>query len=201
MLLLQQFVRAAFARPGNDQTRHTYPLIIDELQVFIGKTKVAEYEKAILLRALDQAGGVKKRAASGYGDNAANRAPIDTMTGLEIFLSQAGYEVLIAGTGDEALAVAAAHAGPIPLLLTDLVMPGMSGKQLAERFRTERPEGRVLYMSGYFDEDVTGTGVLDAGLAFLPKPFSRDELLLHVREVLGAALAEPDRLANRRGVA
>ena len=116
-------------------------------------------------------------------------------------LSQAGYEVLIAGTGDEALAVAAAHAGPIPLLLTDLVMPGMSGKQLAERFRTERPEGRVLYMSGYFDEDVTGTGVLDAGLAFLPKPFSRDELLLHVREVLGAALAEPDRLANRRGVA
>jgi two-component system, cell cycle sensor histidine kinase and response regulator CckA len=104
-------------------------------------------------------------------------------------LQTAGYSVLTAGSGDEALAVAAANGGPIQLLLTDLVMPGMSGKQLAQRFRTERPDCRVLYMSGYFDDVVAEKGVFRAEVAFLAKPFSREDLLGRIRAVLADAIA------------
>ena len=97
-------------------------------------------------------------------------------------LVQAGYSVIDAPSGPEALAAAAAHKGPIDLLVTDLVMPGMSGRELAHRLTGERRGLRVVYVSGYFGENVPGT----LPMSFLPKPFTRDDLLARVRESLAA---------------
>ena len=98
-------------------------------------------------------------------------------------LSRYGYRVLEAANGGEALRLAAAHDGPIDLLLTDVVMPGMSGAELAEQFRTVRPAARVLYASGYADDAVIRHGVTD-GVPFLQKPFEPDDLVRRVRELI-----------------
>ena len=98
-------------------------------------------------------------------------------------LSRYGYRVLEAGDGNEALRVAGAHEGPIDLLLTDVVMPGMSGAELAERFHALRPEAPVLYASGYADEAVMRLGIRD-GVPFLQKPFEPDDLVRRVRELV-----------------
>lgn len=82
--------------------------------------------------------------------------------------------------------MAADRAQPIDLLLTDLVMPGMSGRQLAERIRTDRPALRVLYASGHADRAIIPDGGLEAGARFLAKPFSADTVVRTVREVLDA---------------
>jgi len=97
---------------------------------------------------------------------------------------QAGYTVLEAKSGEEALLILDAHPGPVHALLTDLVMPGMSGKQLAERVREQRSKVEVLYMSGYVDEGIARHGVLRKGVTFLPKPFARRDLLASVTEAL-----------------
>jgi PAS domain S-box-containing protein len=99
-------------------------------------------------------------------------------------LAGAGYTVLSAGHGAEAEAIAAGHPGPIHLLLTDVVMPGVSGRQLAERIAVRRPEIAVLYMSGYTDDAIVHHGVLQQGTPYLEKPFSPDDLARKVREVL-----------------
>ena len=99
-------------------------------------------------------------------------------------LVASGYHVLTASSGEEAMAVAGAHAGPIHLLLTDVVMPGMSGRQLARRLKPLRPETRVLYASGYTDDAIVQHGVLEPGAAFLQKPFTLAALSQKVREVL-----------------
>jgi two-component system cell cycle sensor histidine kinase/response regulator CckA len=96
-----------------------------------------------------------------------------------------GYRVLAAGDAERALEVAASHAGPIALVITDVVMPGMSGPAAAERLQVLRPEARVLFMSGYTDEAIGRQGVLDRETQFIQKPFSADALLRKVREVLG----------------
>jgi signal transduction histidine kinase/ActR/RegA family two-component response regulator len=101
-------------------------------------------------------------------------------------LREAGYTVLAASDGDEALRVAASHGAPIDLLLTDVVMPGMSGKELAQRLAAGQPGIRVLFTSGYVDDAVVLDGILREGLPFLPKPFSQEDLLLRVRETLDA---------------
>jgi CheY-like chemotaxis protein len=98
-------------------------------------------------------------------------------------LSRYGYRVLEAANGSEALRLAAAHDGPIDLLLTDVVMPGMSGAELAAQFRTVRPAARVLYASGYADDAVIRHGVTD-GVPFLQKPFEPDDLVRRVRELI-----------------
>jgi signal transduction histidine kinase/ActR/RegA family two-component response regulator len=102
------------------------------------------------------------------------------------FMETLGYLVLAAETPGEALRIAAAHAGNIALLLTDVVMPGMDGRQLAQRLCKARPGLRVLFMSGYTSDVITQRGVLAEGVQFLSKPFSRETLALKVREVLEA---------------
>jgi signal transduction histidine kinase/ActR/RegA family two-component response regulator len=99
-------------------------------------------------------------------------------------LSRAGYHVLVAGDGAEALALSAAYPGPIHLLATDVVMPRESGRVLAERLTAGRPETPVLYMSGYTNDVVLHRGVLTAGMAFIQKPLTVDGLLRKVRQVI-----------------
>ena len=97
------------------------------------------------------------------------------------FLEGSGYAVLHARDGDEALSVATAHPTPIDLLLTDVVMPGMTGFALASRVAELRAETKVLYISGY--EEIT-EGLTDSGQPFLLKPFSQADLARKVDEVL-----------------
>lgn len=97
-----------------------------------------------------------------------------------------GYRVLVARDGAEALTLAQDHAGPIDLLLTDVVMPKLSGRQVAEQLASGRPAMRVLYMTGYTDDVALRQGLAQATAALLPKPFTPDRLLRRVREVLDA---------------
>jgi PAS domain S-box-containing protein len=99
-------------------------------------------------------------------------------------LERQGYTVLEAPRGDVALALAAAHDGPIHLLLTDVVMPGLSGRQVADQLTELRPDMQVLYASGYTDDAVVRHGVLEAGIAYLQKPFTTATLTRKVRETL-----------------
>jgi PAS domain S-box-containing protein len=99
-------------------------------------------------------------------------------------LSEQGYIVLEAPGGAAALALVAAHPGPIDLLVTDVVMPGLQGHQLAERLSDIRPGLRVLYVSGFTESSVVDQGVVGEGIAFLPKPYTVDALGRAVRLVL-----------------
>ena len=99
-------------------------------------------------------------------------------------LSSAGYTVIEADSGDKALAVLAAHTGPVHLLLTDVVMPGMNGRDLATRVAAARPEIRVLFASGYTDDAILRHGVLDDGSRFISKPYAPGELRRKIREAL-----------------
>jgi PAS domain S-box-containing protein len=99
-------------------------------------------------------------------------------------LQSNGYTVLEARDGQEAIWVAQQHQGSIHLLVTDVVMPRMSGRQLADLLAQARPYLRILFMSGYTDEAVLRHGVLEASVAFLQKPFNPIELVRKVREVL-----------------
>jgi CheY-like chemotaxis protein len=101
-------------------------------------------------------------------------------------LTMAGYTVLDAPTGREALQIAEKEAGAIHLLVTDVVMPGLNGREMAAGLKTSHPEARVLYMSGYADDAIVHRGVLAAGTVLLEKPFTPDGLACKVREVLDA---------------
>ena len=99
-------------------------------------------------------------------------------------LQRRGYTVIEAANGSDAISKSHAHTGPIDALLTDVVMPGMSGRRVAELLQVARPSLRVIYMSGYTDDAIVHHGVLDAGLTFVQKPFSAASLLQKVREAL-----------------
>jgi two-component system, cell cycle sensor histidine kinase and response regulator CckA len=99
-------------------------------------------------------------------------------------LETAGYRVLEAPSGADAIAIAAAYKEPIDLLVTDVVMPAMSGQELAARLLAERPELRVLFTSGYTEDAITSHGVLAPGTAFAEKPFTAAELGQKVRDLL-----------------
>jgi nitrogen-specific signal transduction histidine kinase/CheY-like chemotaxis protein len=101
-------------------------------------------------------------------------------------LRRAGYTVLEAQSSREAIALGASHPDRIDLLLTDVVMPDLNGRTVAERLTTHRPDLRVLYMSGYTDDDVMRRGISAAQTQFMQKPFLPDELIRRVREALDA---------------
>jgi PAS domain S-box-containing protein len=102
-------------------------------------------------------------------------------------LETQGYRVLAAGDPDHAVDLSAAHEGPIDLLITDVVMPNMSGRELAVRLHVDRPEMKILYISGYTDRAIVHHGVLAQGTVFLQKPFTGDDLARKVRAVLDDA--------------
>jgi CheY-like chemotaxis protein len=101
------------------------------------------------------------------------------------YLRMNGYTVLEAGHGEEALRIACEHSGTISLMITDVIMPGMNGRELAERMSLLRPAMKVLYISGYAEAAVYRRGVLEQGAPFLQKPFGPPELGRKVRDVLG----------------
>ena len=100
------------------------------------------------------------------------------------YLETQGYKILEADDGAAALQITAGHQGAIDLLLTDVVMPGMNGRELARRVTAQRPDVRVLYMSGYTENAIGHNGMIDAGINLLQKPFSLPALKDKVREVL-----------------
>jgi CheY-like chemotaxis protein len=99
------------------------------------------------------------------------------------YLRTCGYQVVEAEDGHTALELAAMHAGSIDLLMTDVVMPGISGKELAERVKSQRPGIKVLYMSGYTDQSVVKHGILETDAVLLQKPFTMATLALKLREI------------------
>lgn len=113
-------------------------------------------------------------------DEAGIRSPLRRL------LSALGYRVLDASDGPAALEVANRHSGRIHLLLTDILMPGMNGGELARRLLLVRPGMRVVFMSGYSDQAIQKNGILTPGASFLQKPFSVDELTCRLREALAS---------------
>jgi two-component system cell cycle sensor histidine kinase/response regulator CckA len=98
-----------------------------------------------------------------------------------------GYSVLEAGDGKEALKVSGSHEGPIHLMVTDVVMPGMGGAELAQRMAKARPDTEIIYMSGYTDDEIVRHGVIDEGKTLIQKPFTRELFTLKVRMALDKA--------------
>jgi signal transduction histidine kinase/CheY-like chemotaxis protein len=102
------------------------------------------------------------------------------------FLKMKGYQVLEAGNAAEAIRIARESPGPIHLLLTDIVMPGLKGEELVERVTTIRPDVKVLYMSAYTEDAIVNLGILAPGTNFIEKPFGPEDLAQKVRKVLEA---------------
>ena len=112
-----------------------------------------------------------------------DEAPVRAVT--RQLLERNGYRVLEAGDGAAALALIDGGAEThVDLLLTDVVMPGMSGRELADQLKARRPDLHVLFMSGYTDDAVLRHGVLEPGLAYLEKPFRPAALLSKIRQVM-----------------
>jgi PAS domain S-box-containing protein len=108
------------------------------------------------------------------------------------YLEKQGYRVIEAADGAVAMQIAVAHEGVIHLLLTDVIMPGMNGRELAQRISEIRPNVKVLYMSGYTENVIGHDGTLDAGVRLLQKPFNLRDLKSKVREVLDATPTPPE---------
>ena len=113
-----------------------------------------------------------------------NEAPVRELA--RRMLEAKGYAVLTAATPADALALVERHKEPIHLAVTDVILPGMDGPELARRLEKAQPGLRVLFVSGYANEAIVHQGVLDPGVAYLPKPFTADALARKVREVLNA---------------
>jgi len=99
-------------------------------------------------------------------------------------LREYGYKVLSAADGNEALRIYQENKDSIDLLLTDVIMPQMSGRELAEKISAEDPDMNILYFSGYTDNSIVHHGVLDEGMEFIQKPFSHTDLALKIKNIL-----------------
>jgi PAS domain S-box-containing protein len=108
------------------------------------------------------------------------------------YLEKQGYKVIEAADGAVAMQIAVAHEAVIHLLLTDVIMPGMNGRELAQRISEIRPNVKILYMSGYTENVIGHNGMLDAGIRLLQKPFNLRDLKSKVREVLDATAPPPE---------
>src|SRR5229473_7257500 len=108
------------------------------------------------------------------------------------YLEKQGYKVIEAADGAVAMQIAVAHEAVIHLLLTDVIMPGMNGRELAQRISEIRPNVKVLYMSGYTENVIGRNGTLDAGVRLLQKPFTLRDLKSKVREVLDSTPFPPE---------
>ena len=100
------------------------------------------------------------------------------------FLESTGYSVLEAGDSEKALEIARTHEGPIHLLMTDVVLPKMSGRVVAEKLTELHPATKVLFVSGYTDDVIVRHGILNEGVAFLEKPYTRESLTSKIRTML-----------------
>ena len=116
------------------------------------------------------------------------------------YLEKQGYRVIEAADGAVAMQIAVAHEGIIHLLLTDVIMPGMNGRELAQRISEIRPNVKVLYMSGYTENVIGQDGTLDAGIRLLQKPFNLRDLKSKVREVLDATPTPPEVVMSMQSV-
>ena len=159
-----------YSEPGHGTTFKIYlPRIEDEVGV-IGRDRSAESSSLprgseVVLLVEDEV-GVRELARE--------------------YLEMSGYTVIVAPDGNTALELAAMHAGPIHLLMTDMVMPGIGGRELAERVLSVRPEIKILYMSGYTDQAVVHQGILGTDAPLLQKPFTLATLTTKLREILTA---------------
>ena len=106
---------------------------------------------------------------------------------LQMALRKNGYTVLAAESGREALELVRVHAGPLDLLITDVMMPDMDGPELVRQLTTIRPETRTLFMSGYMDDALGEHGILPANVNFIQKPFSPRVIAQRVRDILDGA--------------
>lgn len=104
---------------------------------------------------------------------------------LQRTLERAGFTVIVAGDGVDAINQASAHSGRIDLLLTDMVLPTLSGPRLYDRLKADRNDLRVLYTSGYSRDDLTARGLLDENMKFIAKPFALADLVIVLREMIG----------------
>jgi len=100
-------------------------------------------------------------------------------------LAGRGYDVLEAGNGETGIAAATRHQGNIDLVITDVMMPGMGGREMVQELIKARPGTKVLYLSGYTEDAILNDGSVDKAAAFLQKPFTLQSLSRKVREVLG----------------
>ncbi len=116
------------------------------------------------------------------------------------FLESHGFRVLVAQDGDEAMRVESQHSETIDLLLTDVVMPGINGRVLAEKLLPKQPSMRVLYISGYTDSFIGRHGVLEQGMDLLHKPFTEEVLIRKVRDILDTKTADAKKMATRQSV-
>jgi DNA-binding response OmpR family regulator len=100
-------------------------------------------------------------------------------------LAARGYRVMEAENGESGIAAAARYDGKIDLVITDVVMPGMGGRELVKQLAETRPNTKVLYLSGYTEDAIINEGSIESGAGFLQKPFTLQNLSRKVREVLG----------------
>jgi CheY-like chemotaxis protein len=145
----------------------------------------------ILLPQVDPAVNESEAAAATTDDESRGRETVllvedeEHLRGLALRILQArGYTVLSAVDGADALRQVTEYGGPIHLVLSDVVMPRMSGRSMSEQLAALRPNAKILFMSGYTDDEVMRRGILDRRTAFLEKPFTPDQLVTRVRQVL-----------------